>query len=172
MMKAKSDLVLSNPLKTKSIILFLMILPWKVMIGQSTMPASGRDISGEGGSISYTIGQMTYTAHSGLTGTLNQGVQQPYEITVFSNLSETNPFTLEVTFFPNPVKDQLTLKLNDNNLSNLRYFIADVNGSHLASADVNSQVTLINMGEFPPAVYFITIKAGETTVTSFKILKK
>ena len=35
-----------------------------------------------GGSVSYSIGQAVYTEATGAGGTINQGIQQPYEIYV------------------------------------------------------------------------------------------
>lgn len=171
-MKAKSDLDCKNQLKTKSMILFFLIFPLKMMLGQSTLPSTGNDITGDGGSISYTIGQTVYTTHSSTTGTLNQGIQQPFEITVISNLAGNSSITLEMTVYPIPVKDQLTLNISDNKFSDLRYYLTDIKGSILFSGEINSQITYINMSAFSPAVYVLIVKTGQKTVASFKILKK
>lgn len=50
--------------------------------GQSTIPATGGNATGSGGSVSYTAGQATYQTSEGTTGTVAQGVQQPYEISM------------------------------------------------------------------------------------------
>src|SRR5450759_4054107 len=58
------------------------------MHAQSTISATGGNASGTGGNLSYTIGQVAYMTISGITGTVTQGVQQPYEISVVSALEE------------------------------------------------------------------------------------
>ena len=47
---------------------------------QEAVSAAGGNASGSGGTASYTIGQVAYTTNSSASGTITQGVQQPYEI--------------------------------------------------------------------------------------------
>ena len=63
----------------KLTILFVLGLVFLVQ-AQQTIPAAGHDISGSGGSVSYTIGQLVYTTNIGANNSLAQGVQQVYEI--------------------------------------------------------------------------------------------
>ncbi len=63
----------------KTSVLFVFGLVFLAQAHQ-TMPASGSDAFGSGGSISYTIWQLAYTANIGANNSLAQGVQQVYEI--------------------------------------------------------------------------------------------
>jgi hypothetical protein len=49
---------------------------------QNTIPAAGGNAKGSGGSASFTVGQIFYTKLSGTNGTVIQGIQQPYEISM------------------------------------------------------------------------------------------
>ncbi len=49
---------------------------------QTSVNATGGNASGSGGSASYSVGQVVYTTHTGTNGSVAQGVQQPFEISV------------------------------------------------------------------------------------------
>jgi hypothetical protein len=91
--------------------------------GQETIPATGGNVSGSGGSVSYTVGQILYNTISGTNGTLAQGVQQPYEISVVTGIEEALGISLEIVVFPNPATDFINLKIENYDVQNLRYFL-------------------------------------------------
>ncbi len=49
---------------------------------QESTTASGGEASGDGGTVSYSVGQVVYGTHSGTTGSVSEGIQQAYEISV------------------------------------------------------------------------------------------
>ncbi len=49
---------------------------------QEVIPASGGNATGSGGSVSYSAGQVFYSIITGETGSVAEGVRQPYEISV------------------------------------------------------------------------------------------
>ena len=70
------------------------------LLAQEVIPTSGGTASGSGGSASYTIGQMIYTTNNGVNGSVSQGIQQPYEISVVSGIEEhVKDFTPIVRFY-------------------------------------------------------------------------
>ena len=75
---------------------------------QETIPASGGEASGSGGSVSYTIGQLVYSTITGTNdNSIAQGVQQPYEISIVSGIAEADEINLKILAYPNPVTDFL-----------------------------------------------------------------
>ena len=78
---------------------------------QTNVNATGGNASGNGGSVSYSVGQVVYTTHKGSNGSVAQGVQQPYEISV-AGIDEANGISLRVTVYPNPTTDYLTLEID------------------------------------------------------------
>src|SRR6056297_978638 len=78
-----------KPVEKKTVILIAMLLFGPGLTGanaQQAMPASGGDASGSGGFVSYSVGQVVYTTHTGANGSVAQGVQQTYEIAVESGI--------------------------------------------------------------------------------------
>jgi len=79
--------------------------------GQETIPATGGNATSIGGSVSYTVGQVTYNTFSGTNGTIAQGVQQPYEISVVTAIRNTEEINLECLVYPNPTSGLVKLVL-------------------------------------------------------------
>ena len=101
---------------------------------QETIPAAGGNASGSGGTVSYSVGQISNTTHTGTTGSVAQGVQQPYEISDITGIQEANEISLNCAVYPNPATDFLTLKVDgsaDLTLQSLAYQLCDVSGKIL-----------------------------------------
>ena len=79
------------------------LLPFRVFAqnAQETIPASGGEATGTGGTVSYTIGQLVYTNPTTASGSLNQGIQQSIEFVTLSN-PELTALTLKAVTYPNP----------------------------------------------------------------------
>ncbi len=97
---------------------------------QESAHAAGGDISGSGGSVAYSVGQVVYTAHAGVSGIEAQGVQQRYEIAKVSRAMEVaiiqTPWS-KIPSLPNTVNIQTTdgqfVRVGVNwNLSTLNVF--------------------------------------------------
>ena len=97
-------------MKKAFITIFLsgMFVSGHLIQAQNAIPASGANGSGAGGTISYTVGQVVYTTSTGTMGSVAQGVQQPYEISVVTSLEEAKDFSLEFVVYPNPATDFLS----------------------------------------------------------------
>src|SRR5450759_574673 len=98
------------------------------MHAQSTISATGGNASGTGGNLSYTIGQVAYMTISGITGTVTQGVQQPYEISVVTAIKNTEEINLECLVYPNPTRGLTKLVFKSSDYENMRIQLFDLNG--------------------------------------------
>ena len=95
-------------LLNKMVILSSLLLLSIGMIGldaQNTIPSSGGNASGSGGTVSYSIGQIVYTTNTGTNGTVAQGTQQPFEISVVTGIEEALNITLQCSVYPNPATE-------------------------------------------------------------------
>lgn len=132
--------------------------------------AAGGDAIGTGGTISYSVGQVVYTTNTGTSGSVSQGVQQPYKImTVGIGETELN---ISLSVFPNPTVDNLTLQISGYNNEKLLYQLFDAHGKLLDNGSVTTQKTQINTASLPCATYFLNVVNQENKkVQSFKIIK-
>lgn len=136
-----------------------------------TIPTSGGNASGSGGTVSYSIGQIVYNTNVGTNGTVSQGIQQPYEISMVTELEEAQGINLSITAFPNPTTDYLTLRTKNVDNQNLSFQLYDINGKMIQKSKINISETRISMTEIPPAIYFLKIIDNGKEVKVFKIVK-
>jgi len=136
-----------------------------------SVSASGGNASGSGGTASFSVGQVVYTTNTGVNGSVAQGIQQPYEISVIDAIEDAASIDLSFNAYPNPTSDVLTLSTNEFDISNVLYQLFDVNGKLLLSELISSNQTIIDMNIFVSATYFVKIVRNDQIVKTFKIIK-
>jgi len=135
---------------------------------QESPTAAGGEGTGAGGTASYSVGQVVYTTNRGTNGSVAQGVQQPYEISTTVGINETS-INLEMSVYPNPTTNYLTLKVEDN--SNLSYQLYDLQGKVIENKKINSNSINISLEEKPTAAYFLNVINNNQIVKTFKVIK-
>jgi len=159
-----------NILAKLSVVLFLVI-GLTGLHAQEAIPASGGNASGSGGTVSYTVGQVVYTSNTGANGTVAQGVQQPFEISVVTGIEEAKGISLEMVVYPNPTSDFIRLIIENYDIKNLNYQLYNINGSLLLGKEIESQESYISMQTFAPASYFLKVFQDKRELKTFKIIK-
>lgn len=155
-----------------SITILMLVISATVRINaQEVIPATGANISGAKGSISYTVGQLVYTTNAGSIGSVTQGIQQSFEIKIVNGIKDTEGINLSVSAYPNPTTDYLILKVSEYPLSVAKFQLYDLNGKLLESKKIENNETSIFMGNLLPATYFLKIINGNTEIKTFKIRK-
>lgn len=157
--------------KLKLSVILLLGLGLTGLQAQESVNATGGDASGSGGSASYSVGQVVYTTNTGTNGSVAQGVQQPYEISIVTGIEEAKGINLSVTAYPNPTTDYLTLEVNDFELSTLHFQLYDMNGKLLQNKKITGNQTSIVISHLVPANYFVKVIQGNKEVKTFKIIK-
>ena len=151
-----------------SVLLSMLLVSFGLQ-AQVSMNAAGGDAASDGGSVSFSVGQVVFGANAGTNGSVTEGVQQPYEISVLSVAEQAENINLSV--YPNPSTDYLYLTTSDE-ISDLSYQLFDMNGKLLKSEKVIANQTNIDMQGLVSATYFVKVNQGNKTVKSFKIIKK
>lgn len=150
---------------------FLLGLGLTGLHAQEAILATGGNASGSGGSVSYSVGQVVYTANAGTNGYMVQGVQQPFEISVVTGLEEAKYILLQCLAFPNPTTDFLNLSVENYADNNLLYQLFDINGKLLETKKLDGNQTGIVMSKLEPATYFLKVSDHNKEVKTFKIIK-
>ena len=169
--KGKSEKVKSLLVAT----LLTFTLSLSTVQAQESVNATGGNASGSGGSASYSVGQVVYTTNTGTNGTVAQGVQQPFEISVVTGLEEAKGINLSVSAYPNPTTDFLNLKVDAStplSIQSMSYQLYDINGKLLENKKIEGNETSIVMSNLVPATYFVKVTEGNTEVKTFKIVKR
>lgn len=139
---------------------------------QESINAAGSNASGSGGSVNYTVGQLTYQTHTGTGGTVAEGVQQLFEISVVTGLEQAKGITLSASAYPNPVMHNLTLTIDNFESSTLNYQLYNMRGTPLQSGEITDNQTSIDMSNLAPAIYFVKVMQNNKELKTFKIIKK
>ncbi len=135
---------------------------------QESVNAGGGDASSAGGSVAYSVGQLVYTTPTGSTGSVAQGVQQPFEISVVTGVEET-AIQLEMNAYPNPTMDYLNLRVSA--YEGLSLQLTDVRGAVLESKKLSDNNTTISLEGVAKATYFLTVSSDDQVIKTFKITK-
>ncbi len=152
---------------------FLLCLFTAGLHAQEALPATGGEALGSGGSASYTVGQLVYTTHTGTTGSVAQGVQQPYEISVMTGIDEPG-IDLNISTYPNPTTNFLYLEVDaaiSQSIQTMRYQLFDMNGRLVASEVIVSDITTIVTSQLSPATYIVKVLGDNEELKTFKIIK-
>ncbi len=162
----------NNKIKISTIIL-ISILALTGLQAQMAIPTTGGEASGDGGSASYTVGQVFYTTNVGINeNSVAQGVQQPYEISVITEIEEAKDISLSISAYPNPTTDYLILTVENFEFSSLEFQLYNTNGKLLQTVKATGQETKIQTHDLAPASYFVKVIANENEIKVFKIVKQ
>lgn len=140
------------------------------LFSQQNTVAGGADISGSGGSVSFSIGQIDHQTKTSASGTITEGVQQPYEILVVTGITNTT-VQLSINAYPNPVVDQLVLTIDQTDLTKVFYILTDVTGKLISEKQISASRTEIQFKELAQGIYFIKVVSNNKEVKVFKIIK-
>lgn len=158
----------------KFLALFFLGLGITGLKAQEAIVTSGENATGSGGSASYSVGQIAYTTNYGTTGSVAQGVQQPYEISVVTAIKEAGGINLSVSVYPNPATVFLLLNVDASatlSIQSMSYQLFDMNGKLLQTKKLTGQETQIDMSSYMPAIYFVRVTKENKSVKEFKIIK-
>ena len=159
-------------MKKASIFIFIMIASVAMLSAQSSLVGTGGEATGNGGSISFTVGQIAVQSNGDGTTTISEGVQQPYEISV-SGVDNYPNITLNAVVYPNPTLDIVRLTIDNFDLQggkvSARLF--DGNGKLIKELRIADSQTEIDMETLPSGTYYLNLFSAKQMLKSFKVVK-
>jgi len=163
-------LVIHYPIHLRSLTTIIALICSVGLHAQETVPATGNDATGTGGSSSYTVGQVVCATNTGSNGSVAQGVQQPYEISTSVGI-EVTEINLELVAYPNPTNNSLTLNIGNYNNEKLTYQLYDMQGKLLDSKQAVNSCTTIGMKDLPTSTYLLNVLDNNSLIKTFRIVK-
>ena len=140
--------------------------------GQQGIFVTGGNPSGSGGSVTYTVGQVAWNTYSETSGSVAQGVQQPWEISIVTAIGNTEDISLEMNVYPNPASGSFKLFVGSPENKNLRFRLYDMSGLLLQDKKIDSEETEIFIRDLSSSLYFLKVFNNKQEVKVFKIVKK
>ena len=154
----------------KITLLAVLFCATQLIYTQETNSVSGGEVTGVGGSVSYTVGQTLYTTYTSEAGSLHQGIQQAFEFVTLSNPALTG-VNLKAFTYPNPTTEFIILSLKDGNLTGVSYAMYDLLGRFVSKGTVTQSETKIVMKNLPIGVYMLKVDQNNQALKTFKIIK-
>ena len=148
---------------------FLIISVWIVSFAQSAIVPMGGTATGNGGTVTYTIGQIAVQTNSDGTASFSEGVQQPFEISIVG-MDNYPSISLSMSVYPNPTLDRLKLEISEMNF-NGEVKVFDIGGKYLFSKKIEGTVTEMDFSSFAPGSYFVNVFNDKEQLKSFKVVK-
>jgi hypothetical protein len=141
------------------------------LLGQETITSTGGNATGSGGSVSYTVGQIAFSTFWGANGSVIQGVQQPYEISIVTGVEATKEITLNCIVYPNPTRSIIKMSIESFDFEKMSYQLFDINGILIQDKKVENKETEISMKNLVPSTYFLRVIKDKKEVKTFKVIK-
>ncbi|MBL7972042.1 MAG: T9SS type A sorting domain-containing protein [Prolixibacteraceae bacterium] len=140
---------------------------------QEALLSAGGDFTGHGGSVAFSAGQVVYIGHSSGVVQVLEGVQQAYQITDVTAISDIHKIGISCSVYPNPATDILTLKLDDYEESSILFYqLYSITGTLLEKKKIESSQSDIAMKHLVSGVYLLRVLREDQCVRVFKIIKK
>ena len=158
-------------MKIKKLLIATLLLVAFQAQAQEAVATAGGDASGTNGNVSYTVGQVVYTTNTGTTGSVAQGVQQPFENQTVLGAENFN-INLQLAVYPNPTTNWLQLEVRNTDFANLSYQLFDLNGKMILNEKITAETSSIQMERLPAAIFLLKVVNNNKEVKTFKIIKK
>lgn len=158
-------------MKNKKFTLSVLLLSFGLSLqAQEVTTATGGNATGSTGNVSYTVGQIGYTVNSGSSGTVTEGVQQPYELFVVAGTGNPN-VTAEMAVYPNPTTGMIILSIKNQPLAGFSFQLFDGMGRIVEQRKITSVTEIIRMQSLPASAYFLKVTQLDQIIKTFKIIK-
>ena len=144
---------------------FLFCVEFNCCYGQEVIHTAGGSVS----EMTYSIGQVAYSSGESETGTIDQGVIDPFDISILSG-EDHKEINLIMKAYPNPVQSTLFLEITDSETLNTKMF--NVDGVIVNEGSVDGRMTELDMNPYLNGVYVLKVYAVEKEIKTFKIIKQ
>lgn len=135
---------------------------------QDNFVSAGGNVSNSNGSEAFSIGLVVYTEIKGPGGSATQGIQYAYEIYQIGIKEQVIDQTLKV--YPNPASEKLIITTTTP--ENKTYLLYNALGEVIAKNSLQGNNTNIDINSLEPGIYILQITSSNSTLTTYKIIKK
>jgi hypothetical protein len=149
-------------------VLFILILASTQLAAQSAIVTGGGDAVSSSGSVSFSIGQISNAQAIASTGSLSEGVQQPFEffeVSVNELLRE-----IGISLFPNPALTDVMIELPVFREGIVARFYSS-NGSLIEEVNIKTKSTSVNVRNWSASTYYIHLSDSAGNTSSYKLVK-
>jgi hypothetical protein len=137
---------------------------------QESVNSGGGEVVNSEIEISYSLGQVFFEPVSSSENSVTPGIQQAYEISLISGLSDV--VNLSIQAYPNPAVDYLNLSFPGFKEKKYTMTLIDQSGRIIYVDEIKNDLSQIEVQSLASGVYFLQIAEKEQQIKVFKIIKK
>jgi hypothetical protein len=151
-------------------LVLLLLLLFSKSRAQEVISSAGATHSSASLQLSWTVGEPVVETFSTGSTILTQGFHQSKLVITAIDPIPLAGFELEV--YPNPTSGEVNIKVNNGNISNLRFSLFTSQGEQIHQQNFSNQVRRINLELLAPGYYMLKIMSDtDKPVQTFKIVK-
>ena len=156
----------------KSILFVFFSIITSLSNAQSGFVSLGATISNQQGSISYSIGQSAFVNSKSNEGSMEFGLQQPYQYISVTSIPGINSAE-GINIFPNPTRESLLITgFNSLSLSDqMSTQIVSQSGQILKQYPISNTALKIDVKNLNPGTYFLTMIQNYKILNVYKFIK-
>lgn len=154
-----------------------MFMAFSLIVSFSLSAQSGFGIAGgliesDGYSLSYSVGQVFNTVIEDHDYYISQGLQHPTLLVIQGDMAaELLKNDSMFLVFPNPVSDELHIKLVNTRYEKYEAQVVNIFGKIVMKRRFDSDQLTLPMDDVDPGNYLVSILFGETDIKTFMIIK-
>ena len=153
-------------MKRRTIVVFSLLSTLSAT-AQEVVSSQGESYSNVTGSIDFTIGEVVINTETSGAGEITQGFHQ----TNWNILSvEDHAPSYEVTIFPNPMEDVLSIETSK--FDNVTYTLYDAQGKMVMQNKLSAEQTPIQVGQLVQGAYTLELNYNQTNQNSLSSPKR
>ncbi len=138
---------------------------------QQVISSSGAHAAASGIQLSWTIGEPVVETLSAGNVILTQGFHQP-KLSASAIDDKVIP-GLTLAVYPNPFSYELNIRVDEGDISQLKYTLFTADGKAISSERLKESITSIDMKTFATGNYLIRVdRKNGTPVKTFKVIKQ
>ncbi len=150
----------------RNTLLLLSLIATLGTSAQEVVSTQGNSYSNATGSIDFTLGEVVIQTGTDGTTTITQGFHQTNWN--FVGVEDYAP-NYEVTLFPNPMEDVLTIQATT--FERVTYSLYDAQGKLVLQDELSSEQTPIQVSHLAPGSYSLTLNNDTQNLKTFKLIK-
>jgi len=150
----------------RNTLLLLSVIATLGTSAQEVVSTQGNSYSNANGSIDFTIGEVMINTGTDGTTAITQGFHQTNW-----NFVGVEDYALhfEVTVFPNPTEDVLTIQTTT--FERVTYSLYDAQGKLVLKDALSAEQTPIQVSQLAPGSYSLTLNNDAQILKTFKLIK-
>ena len=158
-------------LPRKSFYFFLLFgFSLNIPIGaQQLISCASFSVSNNSGSFTGSMGESIISETSNQQS-VHAGFQQAF-IDMTTHTLPPAPVT-DITIYPNPTSEKLTLSLDSEQAKNKTYILCDITGNTILEGKILSSQTQLDVSQLSPAIYLLKILQNNRATNLIKIIKR